>query len=78
MASWFLRKKQDRTRSQMCIRDSVQSLVQQFTMLNEDRSLLERLRSASLSTSQEITWAAAGKRLLDVYRETIEAHLSGD
>jgi hypothetical protein len=35
--------------------------------------LLERLRAASLSTIPEITWTAAGVRLLQVYRETVVA-----
>jgi glycosyltransferase involved in cell wall biosynthesis len=49
----------------------VDSLTQHLTMLHEDRNLLATLRSNSLRTTQEITWAAAGRRLLDVYRETI-------
>jgi glycosyltransferase involved in cell wall biosynthesis len=49
----------------------VGALTQHLTMLNEDRELLARLRSVSLSTIHEITWEAAGRRLLDVYRETI-------
>jgi glycosyltransferase involved in cell wall biosynthesis len=52
----------------------VQTLTQHITMLHEDRTLLERLRETSLSTVMEITWKAAGVRLLDVYRETIAAH----
>jgi glycosyltransferase involved in cell wall biosynthesis len=49
------------------------ALTQQITMLHEDRGLLERLRAASLCTAQEVTWAAAGRKLLEVYRETIAA-----
>ena len=49
----------------------VGTLAQHLTMLHEDRALLERLREASLATVPEITWTAAGERLLDVYRETI-------
>jgi glycosyltransferase involved in cell wall biosynthesis len=52
----------------------VQALRRHMDMLNKDRVLLLRLRSASLSTAHEITWTAAGARLLDVYRETIEMH----
>jgi glycosyltransferase involved in cell wall biosynthesis len=52
----------------------VQALAQHITMLNEDRALLERLRAASLRTIDEITWTAAGARLLSVYRETIEMY----
>ncbi len=49
-------------------------LTRHITMLHEDRGFLERLRSASLSTLSELTWATAGVRLLDVYRETIEMY----
>ena len=41
-------------------------------MLHEDRSLLNRLRAAGLRDATALTWTAAGKILLDVYRETIE------
>jgi glycosyltransferase involved in cell wall biosynthesis len=50
----------------------VETLTQQITMLHQDRGTLERLRSAGLNMGPKITWAAAGRRLLDVYRETIE------
>ncbi|RSL17389.1 glycosyltransferase involved in cell wall biosynthesis [Edaphobacter aggregans] len=52
----------------------VPALAQHFTMLHEDRVLLERLRIASVAGVSEITWTAAGARLLDVYRETIATH----
>ena len=52
----------------------VEALTQHITMLHEDRLLLERLRVASLKARSEFTWAAAGTRLLGVYRETIAAH----
>jgi len=51
----------------------VDTLTQQFTMLHEDRALLERLRAASLDSAREVTWTAAGVTLLDVYREVIES-----
>jgi Glycosyl transferase family 2 len=35
--------------------------------------VLEGMRAASLKTTSTFTWTAAGARLLDVYRETIEA-----
>jgi glycosyltransferase involved in cell wall biosynthesis len=50
----------------------VQALTQHITTLHEDRGLLEKLRSAGLRKVPEITWTAAGKILVDVYRETIE------
>jgi glycosyltransferase involved in cell wall biosynthesis len=52
----------------------VEALTQHITMLHEDRALLERLRVASLKLAPEITWTAAGRILLQVYRETIAAH----
>jgi glycosyltransferase involved in cell wall biosynthesis len=52
----------------------VRALSQQITMLHEDRALLQRLRAASLKACHDITWKAAGVRLLDAYRETIDAH----
>lgn len=51
----------------------VDTLSRQITQLHEDRALLCRLRAASLSSVQQITWAAAGARLLQVYREVIAA-----
>jgi glycosyltransferase involved in cell wall biosynthesis len=51
----------------------VQALTEHITMLHEDRALLERLRAASISTLHEITWTAAGVRLLQVYRDVIAA-----
>jgi glycosyltransferase involved in cell wall biosynthesis len=50
----------------------VAALSQHITMLHEDRALLERLRVNSLRTIDEITWTAAGRILVEVYRETIE------
>ena len=55
----------------------VEALTQHITMLHEDRSLLEKLRAASLRAAPDVTWTAAGRILLDVYRDTIEAHRVG-
>jgi len=52
----------------------VAQLTQQITLLHEDRTLLERLRRASLATVSELTWATAGRVLLDAYRETIAGY----
>jgi glycosyltransferase involved in cell wall biosynthesis len=52
----------------------VEELTQHINLLHSDRALLEKLRAESLRTAPEITWTAAGKMLLDVYRETIAAH----
>jgi glycosyltransferase involved in cell wall biosynthesis len=49
----------------------VDALTQHITMLHEDRALLERLRATSLETVHEVTWTAAGEKLLQVYVETI-------
>jgi poly-beta-1,6-N-acetyl-D-glucosamine synthase len=55
----------------------VMALSQQITMLHEDRSLLQRLRAAALSSVIEFTWTAAGCSLLQAYRETIGRHHDG-
>ena len=47
------------------------TLAHHITMLYQNRELLERLRKESLRTIQEITWAAAGTRLVEVYREIL-------
>jgi|SRR5208282_1667215 D-inositol-3-phosphate glycosyltransferase len=52
----------------------VMALTQHITMLHEDRALLERLRTAGLEAAPGVTWTAAGRVLLDAYRETIAAH----
>lgn len=55
----------------------VDALSRQMTMLHEDRGLLNRLRSAALQTAPSVTWAAAGRRLLEVYSDTILSFRSG-
>ncbi len=52
----------------------VEALTQHITMVRENRPLLERLRSAGLEAAPGVTWTAAGRILLDAYRETIAAH----
>jgi len=49
----------------------VGALTQHITLLHENRDLLKQLRAASLSTVNEITWAAAGVRLLHVYEQVL-------
>jgi len=51
----------------------VDALTQHITILHEDRALLDRLRAASLETAREVTWTAAGVKLLEVYVETVAA-----
>ena len=55
----------------------IDALTEHITMLHEDRGLLQRLRAESLRTAPEITWTAAGRILLDVYRNTIARHRAG-
>jgi glycosyltransferase involved in cell wall biosynthesis len=50
------------------------TLTQHLTLLYQNRSLLERLRTDGLRIVPEITWTAAGRILLDVYRETIDMY----
>jgi len=49
----------------------VAALTQHLTMLHHDRVLLERLPKAWLQSVPDITWNAAGRRLLDVYCQVI-------
>ena len=49
----------------------VKTLAHHITMLHEDRALLQRLRTQGLETRDELTWTAAGVKLLEAYRETI-------
>jgi glycosyltransferase involved in cell wall biosynthesis len=46
----------------------VQALREHITLLHEDRALLERLRANGLRILPEITWNAAGVKLLRVYQ----------
>ena len=55
----------------------VEALTQHITMLHEDRALLERLRATGLGAAPSFTWTAAGRVLLDAYRETIRLHRAG-
>ncbi|HXW56429.1 MAG TPA: glycosyltransferase family 4 protein [Candidatus Cybelea sp.] len=49
----------------------VAALESHITMLHNDRELLEKLRAGGLETLPHITWTAAGKQLLQVYRDVI-------
>jgi glycosyltransferase involved in cell wall biosynthesis len=51
----------------------VDTLADQITLLNRDRTLLERLRVGGLSRAPGLTWSAAGVKLLEVYREVLAA-----
>jgi glycosyltransferase involved in cell wall biosynthesis len=49
----------------------VETLAEQITMLHEDRELLRTLREQSIEAAKNVTWAAAGRVLLDAYCETL-------
>lgn len=49
----------------------VEQITSHLDLLDQNRAMLENLRSESLRTTDEITWSAAGRRLLTVYREAI-------
>lgn len=49
----------------------VDALTRHITSLHEDRALLQRLRTTSLRTIDQMTWAAAGERLLEVYEDVV-------
>jgi glycosyltransferase involved in cell wall biosynthesis len=50
----------------------VPTLTHHLTMLYEDRALLQRLREACIQERLQFTWTAAGKVLLNAYREGLE------
>jgi glycosyltransferase involved in cell wall biosynthesis len=56
----------------------VDTLSNQMTLLHRDRALLARLRQTGLAKVPEVTWAAAGTTLVNVYRETIAMHARVD
>jgi glycosyltransferase involved in cell wall biosynthesis len=56
----------------------VASLAKHITLLEEDRSLLEKLRASGLRLAPEITWKAAGRRLLEAYRRVIRGKLDDE
>ncbi|QJE97068.1 glycosyltransferase family 4 protein [Luteolibacter luteus] len=47
----------------------VDALAEHIRLLDGDRELLAKLRAASLSDLDHLTWAEAGRKLADVYRE---------
>jgi glycosyltransferase involved in cell wall biosynthesis len=52
----------------------VGTLSGHMTRLHQDRAFLERLRAASLKTVHQLTWRAAGEKLLSVYRRLVSGH----
>jgi glycosyltransferase involved in cell wall biosynthesis len=51
----------------------VKTLTEHIQMLHKDRALLESLRAGCLRTAPQLTWTAAGARLLEIYREVVAA-----
>jgi len=51
----------------------VEALTKHITILHEDRVLLEKLRENGLRILPEITWNAAGVKLLEAYKIILEA-----
>ena len=47
----------------------IETLANQLSRVHEDRDYLARLRAASLDSSAELTWSAAGRQMLDAYRK---------
>jgi glycosyltransferase involved in cell wall biosynthesis len=54
----------------------VATLTRQITLLHKDRALLQKLREASIRAVPEITWTAAGERLLNAYRLVLDRHIN--
>lgn len=52
----------------------VAALAGHIARLHNDRALLKKLRAASLATVNEITWTAAGTKLLQAYRNVLTAY----
>jgi glycosyltransferase involved in cell wall biosynthesis len=52
----------------------MEALVRHMNRLDADRFLLSNLRERSIQTSHEITWAAAGRKLVATYQATIDSH----
>jgi glycosyltransferase involved in cell wall biosynthesis len=49
----------------------VEALAGHFTALHRDRGLLARLRQGCREAAPQVTWTAAGERLLEVYDEVV-------
>lgn len=62
---------QDRVDALVHAVGDVAALSAQLDLLDADPAVLRRLRANSLASVHQITWQAAGGRLLEVYRETI-------
>ncbi len=47
----------------------VNELSRHISMLHKDRRLLEKLRASSLASVSDLTWLAAGRKLVNVFKE---------
>jgi glycosyltransferase involved in cell wall biosynthesis len=56
----------------------VSALTEHINLLHEDRATLHKLRTESLRFVKDITWSAAGVKLLEVYRETIAVYANSN
>jgi glycosyltransferase involved in cell wall biosynthesis len=56
---------------------NVAVLSEHLSLLDRDRTMLQGLRAESLRTVSSITWTASGARLVQVYREAVQACLAG-
>ena len=54
----------------------IEALTRHLTLLHHNRELLQRLRAACLRCAPRHTWKAAGRKLLDVYRQVIAEKIS--
>ena len=61
----------DRTGLKHSVGD-VDTLAAHIELVDRDRALLDRMRNAGLADAGEYTWAKAGVRLLEVYRQVVE------
>ncbi len=64
--------------TELCVHDQnafvhavgdVDAISRQITLLDEDRDRLAELRAACLQTAPTVTWAAVGRRLVEIYEE---------
>jgi glycosyltransferase involved in cell wall biosynthesis len=64
--------------TELCVHDQnalvhavgdVDAITRHITLLDQDRDRLAELRAACLQTAPSVTWAAAGRRLLQIYEE---------
>jgi glycosyltransferase involved in cell wall biosynthesis len=64
--------------TELCVHDQnalvhavgdVDAIARHITLLDQDRDRLAELRAACLQTAPSVTWASAGRRLLQIYEE---------